>query len=703
MVRKRFDRRLGTKPSQYTSSWEIQGIEPTDLHKLKLPKLPVTPPTVPPLDAPSGLTGSSSLQPSGSQSSLSSSLISPQSSTSSPPSPDVKPTKKAIAPQLAEAAPVNPGSLDAKPQPRRSRRQQMRSARSWSWSLLGLGAILLCGGLGAGALRLLTTLPPLPDCGKMSPIAADSERLYCAQEGVRSGELPQLVAGLQLVEQWSPEHPLYRDAQKLMADWSEAILAIATDKINHNDLPGAVETASHIPPISPIYAEAQAAIDHWQEQWKQGEALYKTAQEALQNQYWDKAAEQVPALAQLENPYWRQRADQLTSQILIEKQARAQLVEARNLAKRQNSKDLGEAIALAQQIVPSSHAWTEAKTELTQWSQELLKAGMQQWQQGNLEAAIALVQQVPPDPTLAPDAPELVQYSHAQRMASWSAVQWQPSFKQIWGLMQALSTVSQIEPDSQLYRQAQAERETWQSQLDDLIQLQFANLSASLGQRFALEAAIQQAELVGSDRPRRVQAQTLVAHWRQEIERVEDRPYLLRARELAEPGTIPALRVAIAQASVIPLNRALRGEAQAAIASWNRRIETIEDQPFLDEAKTLASQGKRQEAIVAAEKIRSGRALYAEAQTAIRNWRTEIQIAEDRPILNEAYSLAEQGSLSSAIDVASQIGRGRALYSEARSAIAQWRIEREIVWDSWAAEPAPESDDSYYEDYEESY
>ncbi|NJO73276.1 MAG: hypothetical protein HC833_05595 [Leptolyngbyaceae cyanobacterium RM1_406_9] len=296
------------------------------------------------------------------------------------------------APQLGRTE----SAIQVASAPRRSRRPRSRPLKSWNWSLLGLGAIVLSAGMGAAALMWLTTLPPLPDCGKISPIAADSERLYCAQEAIRSGDLPQLVAGLQLVGQWSDDHPLYGEAQKLMASWSKAILAIANDKINHNDLPGAVETASHIPPNSPIYEEAQSAIAHWQEQWQQGETLYKMAQEALQNQYWDKAAEQVPALAQLENPYWQQRADQLTSQILSEKQARTQLVEARSLAKRQNSQALGEAIALAQQIDPSSHAWAEAKTELTQWSQALLKTGIQQWQQGNLEGAIAWYSKPPP-------------------------------------------------------------------------------------------------------------------------------------------------------------------------------------------------------------------------------------------------------------------------------------------------------------------
>ncbi len=56
----------------------------------------------------------------------------------------------------------------------------------------------------------------------------------------------------------------------------------------------------------------------------------------------------------------------------------------------------------------------------------------------------------------------------------------------------------------------------------------------------------------------------------------------------------------------------------------------------------------------------------------IKNWTAQLQIAEDRPILNQAKKLADSGNLAAAIDVASQIDPDRALYREAREAIKGW-------------------------------
>ena len=50
---------------------------------------------------------------------------------------------------------------------------------------------------------------------------------------------------------------------------------------------------------------------------------------------------------------------------------------------------------------------------------------------------------------------------------------------------------------------------------------------------------------------RRMQAQTLAAHWQQEIERIEDAPRLQAARQLAKPGAVEDLRSAIARAGQI--------------------------------------------------------------------------------------------------------------------------------------------------------
>ena len=111
------------------------------------------------------------------------------------------------------------------------------------------------------------------------------------------------------------------------------------------------------------------------------------------------------------------------------------------------------------------------------------------------------------------------------------------------------------------------------------------------------------------------------------------------------------------------------------MAQWTKRIEVNQDQPFLDEAIALAKQGKLGAAIEKASSIKSGRTLYAKAQDNVYQWVSELQVAQDRPILDRAAELASGGSLGAAIDMASQIGYGRALHSEAAGAIGRWSAE----------------------------
>ncbi|MEO0869657.1 MAG: hypothetical protein AAFY17_14710 [Cyanobacteria bacterium J06642_11] len=85
--------------------------------------------------------------------------------------------------------------------------------------------------------------------------------------------------------------------------------------------------------------------------------------------------------------------------------------------------------------------------------------------------------------------------------------------------------------------------------------------------------------------------------------------------------------------------------------------------------------------------------MHGQAQSSIKEWTNQIQVAEDRPILDEAEDLAFQGRLSDAIAVAARIAPGRALYPEARNSIAVWDAERAYV----ESLRAPAEDD-YYED-----
>ncbi|MEL6247431.1 MAG: hypothetical protein AAFR15_05395, partial [Cyanobacteria bacterium J06627_15] len=319
-----------------------------------------------------------------------------------------------------------------------------------------------------------------------------------------------------------------------------------------------------------------------------------------------------------------------------------------------------------------------AKVAIEAWADDLLQYGFQKWEQEDLTAAIEVIQQVPIDLAKAPEAEDLIYFAHAQRLSTTDP-NWVPTYGDMLNLVEAMEAVKRIDATSPFYEDAQASLAIWEQKLADLKQLYAANLMAQVGLKPTYRLAAAQASQIGMDRPQRQQAQTLLSHWGKEIERIEDRPILVRAEQLAAQDEIPALKTAIEEARKINLGRALRIDAQTKIATWLKRIEIIEDTPLMDQAQQLARQGKLREAVAEANKIDSGRALHGDAQASIQEWTTQIQIAEDRPILQAAEQLAAQGRLSDAIATASRIGRGRALSGQARSAIATWANQRDAI------------------------
>ncbi|HIK39148.1 hypothetical protein [Thermoleptolyngbya sp. M55_K2018_002] len=566
--------------------------------------------------------------------------------------------------------------------------------RSLAWSLLWV--LTFCGlaGLGIKSLEWLTRLPEPPNCAKITFAAADAERLFCAREAAKSGHLADLTAAVNLVAAWPADHPLYREGQSLLAEWSAQILDAAEARLESSGVQEALSVVRHIPSNSPLYAEAQAAIAQWQAQWQQGEAIWNQAQEALRNQDWNLAAEQVTVLGQVESEYWRtHRMEALTRQILQEQTAHKLLTQAQQAAGDQTLANLQAAIALVQQIDPQTLAWETAQADLQAWSGALLDLALRQWQAGDRSGALALAQQVPPDLVnhLTGEGQNLLRLAHAQRLIAEPAAQWLPSLRQVWSVREAIAALSEIPASSAFYAIAQTELNTQHAVLDDLRQLQTAGLVASLGQRTTLDWASRLAQQIAPDRPRRLQAQTLAAHWQQETQRIQDMPQFLQAQALAQPGHIADLQAAIAAARQIPRDRALWTEAEQAIATWSRQIQTLEDRPILEEATRIAQSGDLSRAIRTAEKIGRNRTLHAEAQAAIQTWNAkleEVRIAEDRKHLDEARALAARVRLSQAIDTAAQIARDRPLYAEAQAAIAQWRAQRDEILASRRAQEA---------------
>lgn len=506
-------------------------------------------------------------------------------------------------------------------------RPARRRVKVWRWLLVGTN--LCVGGIAVGAAIWLLALPPTPKCDELSPLAPDMERLYCAQAAARSGEVAELLAGLNMLEQWTPEHPLYNEAQRWINDWSTSVLAIARRHMLEGDLPKALELVNQIPPSSQVYPQAKEAIAAWKALWDEGNGVVAKVQDAMQQQQWELASAHIRSLETFTHDYWRfEQAQALSQQLWAERLGRKTLADAQKQAKPGTLAALSTALTTATRIQPNTHVYREAQGLLNQWSDRLLTDGFDRWTQGQVQEAIALAQIAEKNAARATQAQQLIRLSQARQLAMSTVATWTPAPQHLTRLQEAIAAAQTIPAESPYYATAQSSLQSWQMQLEDVRHLLLAQVTASLGRIDTFRWAIAQAQHIAPQRPRRLQAQTLVAYWRREIERLEDQPILVRARQLAAPNTVPALKAAIAQAQRVELGRARRGEAQGLIYDWMQQIQTIEDQPLLNLAQSLARRGRLADAIRTATAIRSERALYPQAQRAIASWRGQIRRAE---------------------------------------------------------------------------
>jgi hypothetical protein len=501
--------------------------------------------------------------------------------------------------------------------------------QTWRWLLIALMGCIATSGTAIGAFVWLINLPPTADCNNPASISTDRAQLYCAQLAAEAGNLDDILASLELVGRWDQSHPLHYEVQPLVEQWSQVVLQEARQQLSNSDLNRATELIDYIPVYSPAYETAQTSLQEWNSEWDQGNAIWQTAQAALKNQDWATASQQLPALAELRSQHWRvNQVQALAEQIRLEQRSRKQLQAAVQLASQGGVAQLGGALRTLSQIDDATYAYEAAQPYMDRWSDWLLNLGLDKWYASELEEAISLGRNAAVNPSRAKAALELVWLSEARQMAQESLGPWRTSPDQLIKLYRAMVLANQIPADSAYYPQAQSSVVTWRSHLADLGTLQLAQLPGRVQKLETLKLAIGQAAQVPLGNPRRQQAQTMIAHWRLEAERLEDRPLLTQAHQLAATDTIEGLQQAIATASQIPMNRALRNEAQSWIYVWKNQIEELEDRPTLMAARKLAAEGRYSQAIAEASNIRAGRAIFDEAQAAIAGWRREIRALE---------------------------------------------------------------------------
>jgi soluble cytochrome b562 len=546
------------------------------------------------------------------------------------------------------------------------------------WSLVTLTLLTLTGGTALSAIVWLSRVPPAPDCQNISVLSSDSEHLYCAQQAAQSGKPEDLLASINLVKDWPTDHPIYPQAKVALEQWSAALLMVARERLLQNNLDGAVQLAQAIPSTSPLFEESRDAIKRWQSERQRGQQLFDRLQVALKKQQWNDASNLVAKLALVDDPNWQSRLQDLRQQIDAEKKASLLLKQAQEFAKNNPILRWGQAIALTNPIDRKTYVWQNAQKQINAWRDRLFELVAQKLSQRDVAGANQVLQTVPDTIAITNDQRDLIRLAQASQVDALPADK-QPLLHQLWDVMLASQSIQQIAPKS-TYRSAAAELiPRFNQHMEDAVQVEIARAIASFGQISALATAVDQAQQVAQRRPRRIQAQTLIAKWRKDVQRLEDQPTLQQAVQLAQTGQLERLRAAVKLVNGVTKGRVLYSQAQAQKTTWIAQIQTIEDQPILDKARNLARSGQLGQAIEVAQDIRPGRALYSSAQNDIWGWSAELRAIADRALLAQAKRLADQGYLTKAIDAASQIS-GSSVTGEAQSAISQWSQEREGIW-----------------------
>jgi hypothetical protein len=538
---------------------------------------------------------------------------------------------------------------------------------SWwqAWQLWGIVLVLISGGVGYAATSFLLKLPKTQTCSKVFwPVASASVRLYCAQVAAEEQTVANLLAAIALVEVLPDSHPLKPEIDRNVEKWTTEILALAENRFQQGDLKAAEKTAQKIPQKFPAHQLAQDKIDQWNSVWQEGENNYAEVEKQLRNSNWNQAFTWAVRLTDVNNQYWATtKYQEAINKINVAQEERSTLDRAYDQFRRGGLDNILAAIEKAETIETNSYAYQDAQDLRADAKNQLLKYIDQLIEKEDWQEILKITSRIPKSLALEKQIEDWNLLAGAGSNASLDTV---------FGLEEAILDLEKLEPNSPLYNRGQKLMSRWKLEIEDVKHLEKARDLAIGGEIKDFNAAIVEASLIPSSNPRYQQAQQEINGWQRKIKIIQDQPLLDRANQLAVGSNINAWKQAIAEASLISSDSPLYSDAQRNISNWQTNIERQEDQPFLDQAITLAGTKNYSGAISAAAKIRPGRALYQQAQEKIALWRLEIQ-AEN--YLREAYDLADLGTaeaLVKAINVAKQVSSSTSAYSQAMQIYNGW-------------------------------
>lgn len=534
-----------------------------------------------------------------------------------------------------------------------------------TWQFWGILLVICSGGIGYGATSMLLNLPQTQSCNKVLwPVASASVRLYCAQNLAEEKNVESLLKAIALVEKLAPNHPLRNEIDRNVEKWTTAILTIGETKFQEGNLEAAIAIANQIPPDVAASAVIKSQIEDWNATWLEAAGYYEKVENSLRNAQWSDAFSWAVRLTDSKNDYWATtKYSEAIDNINVAQEETVTLNQASNQLKDGNIDSLLDAIAKAVIIPEDSYTYENAQNIITEGKAKLLvemNRLILQKEWSKLQKASYRI----------PDALGLEEEVKDWRIlgnAGSSALS-----DTVFGLEDAIAEVAKIEPTSPLYSQAQQLSDRWTREIDDVQHITRAKELARKGNISAYNAAILEIGLIPPNNPRYSEAREKIAQWRGEIQIIEDRPIIQRAKELALGNNTTAWRRAIAEINLVSSSSPLYAEAQKNARTWQSSIEREEDQPILDQAISFGNIGEYEQAIAIAQPIAQGRALSSQAQDKITQWRGEIQANN---YLEEARYLAEQNnsdSLAKAIRTIRQIPPSSMIYYEVVPNVNDW-------------------------------
>ncbi|WP_247218384.1 hypothetical protein [Synechococcus sp. C9] len=506
------------------------------------------------------------------------------------------------------------------------------TAVSWldRWPVLMAGTALVSGLVGFGAVVLLLRLPSFPKCNHLFlPTASVANRLYCAQEAAKSKDVAGLERAITLLADLPPEHPQRAEIDRFINTWGMDLLALANEQVQAGNLEAALGITQKIPPGTAAAQLAQEELRKWQMGWTEVTRIYEEAEAALRKGDWRTAMAQASLLPTINESYAQTaRYQELSRMILRTRQEATILEQAEGLAQQGQVSQLLEAMAKTKTIPKDSYLFDQAQAKYQRWARDILDvAALRELRARNLAGALAAARQVPADANLQEEVADFMVLAEAESQ-TWNET--------VAGYQAAITKSKTLDPSRPLYNQAQIQIETWQQTIVALNILNQARQVAGGRTVAAWNQAIALVRQIPSNNPLWNRAQAEADGWINQIQIAEDSPILTRAEGLAAPATIAAYTSAIAEAQQIRPSRALYPRAQERVREWQTRLETLQDQPYLEAAQQAADRGDWQGAINEARRVNAGRALYNQAQNQIKQWqgRVQLQDAEKQAALN---------------------------------------------------------------------